>query len=276
MGQSLCQQDLAGALNFAHVGIRRTAAFLKLATLIERERVPADFTLGGAVAFALWPTPMPDDLRGQVYDEFSSWIVGACLREMESHFSIFLDNLWRVIELAGLHGKTIHSSTIVKFDRKFPNNTNSGQKADEIAKLVGATIHSDALSSLSLARNALTHGIGRARKRDTNRENGVLEIKWRALDFGILDGEEERLFRETPIDMYTVKSEQGAKLFVRMTDRSISFPVGKRVTLSNHDLAEICRFYWDQAQLLHDGVVAFLKTKGIVEVASIKNANERL
>lgn len=260
--------DLAGALKFAHVGIRRAAAFLKLASLIERDRVPVDFSLGGAVEFALWPRPMPDQLRNQVYDEFTAWIVGACLREIESHFSIFLDRLWRVVELANLHGQTIHSSTVIKFDRKFPNNTNSGQKADELAKLVGATIHSDALASLSLARNALTHGIGRVRERDTNHENRVLEVRWRALDFGILDGDEERLFREKPIDMYTVKSEEGAKLFVRMTDRSIRFLVGDQVKLSSHDLAEICRFYWDQAQMLHDGLVTFLKAKGLAEAKS--------
>ncbi len=257
--------NLSQALEIANVGVRRAAAFLKISTTIEATQIPADLSLGGTVNFSFWPNPITDETRGDLHNEYSAWIVGSCLRELDSHFALFLDRIRWLIKLSELHGKTLHSSTIIERDKKFVQDTNSFRKAEKLAKLIGVDLNAAALDSLSRARNALTHGIGRVRTRDTH-DGKSLIVSWLAHELVIQDGDRELLFRDFPADTYQVTSPDGAKVFARVSERKEKFDVGQRVSFSEQDLAEICFFYSQQAAIFHDALLKHLELLGILQI----------
>ncbi len=255
--------DLDQPFELVKIGIRRATAFLKIVDGIGREAIPEDLSLGGSIALSFWPRPITENIRDAIHREFHAWVVGSCLKELEQHFAIFLDGVWRIVELSELHGKTIHSSAIIRFDDKFPNVTNSARKAEKLSELLGAKIEFKSLDSLSRARNVLTHGIGIVRKRDVNAENQSLAVSWRAWDLGIKDGDKELLFREFPADMYQITSPEGAQIFMKARLAEMKFEVGEKISFSQIDLAEICLFYHLQAASIIEALRGFLIAKGI-------------
>src|SRR4051794_28255129 len=116
--------DLDRLKKIADIGVRRTSAFLKLGGRLADMEIPDDMTLDGGIAFNFWPKELPKEAKEELRQEFRAWLVGSCLRELDQHLGIFLDNAWRTLELAELHGKRLYSSQIVEFDKRFVDDTN--------------------------------------------------------------------------------------------------------------------------------------------------------
>jgi len=257
--------DLRGTLEIANVGVRRAAAFLKIGDQIQELELPDDFAISGGVAYSFWPNPLPAETKETLRNEFQSWIIGSCLKELEQHFSLFLDRAWHEVGLADLHGSTKPSSFMIKPDEKFSGDTNSASKAEKFLAKTGIELDLECLQSLSKARNALAHGLGQVHERQVNTDNNSLQVSWIGTDLVLIDGEKEIIYSDKPVDTYQVKSEDGAPLEMRRKKRTKEFVLGERIQFSQHELAEICMFYSQQAAKVHNELVGYLKTKGISE-----------
>lgn len=255
--------DLDKLAAIMNIGVRRASAFLKLGTQIDDADVPADMSLAGGIAFSFWPKDLPESTRKEIADEFRAWLIGSCLRELDQYLGMFLDEAWRLIQLSELHGKRLPSSEQVEFDRKFVHETNTARKYGVLREKVGAEIADDCYASFSLVRNSLTHGIGRVRARDCNSE-GQLDVMWISPEMVIQDGDVEYVCRAEVFDGYQVRSSEGATVGVRFVKRSKNFKLGQKIEFSPHELAEICFFYKQQADVVRAAIFEFLKSKGIL------------
>ena len=259
--------DLDRKKQIVDVGIRRASAFLKIGLTAADAEPPTDFALAGGIAFRFFPTPVKSDVAREVRDEFSSWLIGSCLRELDQYFSLYLDALWELLELSEFHGAVVNSSEVIALDQSFSGRTNVSTKLRDIAERIQTKVAADCFHSLSLARNALSHGAGRVRRRDTN-VGSALEVRWIAPVIVIQDGDQETIIREAiPADGYKVRSPDGARLLARIEQHSEAFPLGSKIDLSAHNLAEICFFYSQQASLVLQGVSDHLLSKGILPKA---------
>ncbi len=224
--------------NLAHVGPRRASAFLKMG-LHSCEHPPQDFTLEGGIAYRFLPDNTPE-LVEHLKAEFSAWIVGSGLKELDHCFSLFLDRVWFATRMIRLHGATVPSH--LRIGDNFADETNSARKLQRINAEIDSGVDLEAFESLSLARNALTHGAGVVAARHTNRDR-ALEILWIAPELVLQDGDSEVVYRAEPADMHRVRSPDGAQLLLRFSRHSVTFQQGERIGLSAHNLAEICAFY---------------------------------
>lgn len=254
--------DLEQLTEIINVGVRRASAFLKLGTQIGNLEIPSDMTLAGGVAFAFWPRDLSREVRESIREEFRAWLIGSCLRELDQCLGIFLDRAWIILEWAELHGHRIPSSKVLEFDTRFINDTNVARKLATVAEKAKVEVATECHNSLSLARNSLTHGHGQVRHRDCNRSDS-LEVMWISPEMVIKDGDEEFVMRSEVFDTYQVKSPTGATVGVRFVRHSKTFKVGERLDFSAHELAEICFFYKQQADVTKLGIFEHLKTKGL-------------
>lgn len=253
--------DLTGMLEFASIGVRRASAFLKLGILQSEAEIPDDISLVGGMTYKFWPTPLPEEAKTNIRSEFRSWIIGSCLKELDAYFSLFLDKAWHMLELLELHGKTLHSSTVLEFDRKFSSNTNAANKAELFAQKTLISIETDYLNSLSRARNSLTHGAGRVRSRDAKDGNNQLSVKWLGYDIVIADGKNELILKNDDFEPYRIQSKDGAKLLLKFVERERRFDIGSKIELTAEDLSEICMFYNQLSAKIHDGLKLIAEQK---------------
>lgn len=235
------------------VGPRRASAFLKLG-LSALKSPPENLNLEGGVTYQFLKHPLSPEDAAEIHSEYESWIVSSALKELDHYFSLFLDRVWSTIELIDLHGMTVPSS--YQLDGKFEGDTNVARKVGRVASALGLRLEEEQFTSLSRARNCLSHAAGRVRTRDLNKES-CLEVSWLAPELVVFDGDDEIVYRAEPADMYQVKSEEGAQIALRFAIHRMSFPLGERVRLSPHNLAEVCSFY----QITSSKVVEALKAR---------------
>jgi hypothetical protein len=259
--------DLDQLARIMDVGIRRASAFLKLGIQIADIDMPEDMSLTGGVSFNFWPKELSKEVKENIREEFRAWLIGSCLRELDQHLAIFLDRAWRIIELSELHGRRMQSSELIEFDKDFVDDTNTFRKFKALSDKIEIDLAEDCHNSLSLARNSLTHGLGRVRSRDCNRD-GSLEVLWISPQMVIQDGDREIVIRTEVFDSYQVASLDGATISVHFVKHSKTFKLGDKIELSPHELAEICFFYKQQADVTRAGLFNYLKAKGLASDAT--------
>lgn len=255
--------NLADMLRIAQIGVWRASAFLKIGLHDLHADHHADFDLSSVAKHQFWPSPLPRETAEAAVDEYRHWLIGSCLKDLDQYFSLFLDRAWWVLEAASLHNKPVASD--YTFDRKFPNTTNVAAKLEKVAAKIGIEPALECFRSLSLARNALTHGAGIVRERDCNEEN-ALQIIWVALNFVIKDGD-----REIPVQDaagYEIKGPGPAQVFLRYDRQYTRFALGEKIELSQENLAEICWFYQQLASLVHNQILEHLRQLGIVDTTA--------
>ena len=234
------QIDLKRLSNIAQTGVRRAAAFLGLGLQAFPNGPPKSVTVGGAFSYRFLPDPLPEELQQQVQDEFTAWLIGNALRELDQHLGIFLDDVWDVLRFTT--GEKVEMEwSDTPFDKKFRGGTNVSSKAAQVAKALDCTLEFEALKSLSLARNALSHSVGTVRDRDAN-EPGGLRLTWLAFQAGIrMDGIVHDL--DGLAEGFRVTSPGGGEVVAEIKRKEAFFAVGESVRLSPHQLSEICFFY---------------------------------
>ena len=254
--------DLDQLVSIMHVGIRRSSAFLKLGIQIADLEMPGDMVLTGGMSFNFWPNNLSDEVKEGIRKEFRAWLIGSCLRELDQHLSLFLDQAWHLLRLSELHGKTLPSSEMIEFDKRFAAETNTSRKFAALKEKIDIEIAADSHNSLSLARNSLTHGMGRVRSRDCNRDS-ALEVLWISPEGFLQDGDKEILLRDAVFERYLISSPEGATVTLRFTKHRKIFKLGEQIEFSAHELAEICFFYHQQAEVTKAGMLNYFKAKGI-------------
>jgi predicted deacylase len=80
----------------------------------------------------------------------------------------------------------------------------------------------------------------------------------------IQDGDKEIICRAAVFDLHTVESPDGATVDVRFVKHKKQFKLGEKIEFAPHELAEICFFYKQQADVTRLGIFNYLKAKGLV------------
>jgi hypothetical protein len=259
--------NLPEAAELVAIGVRRASAFLRLGLDGLEDRGKGDFNLAAGLNYQFWPAQLTDKDREATRGEYSSWLVGACLQQLDLFYGLFLDRIWFAIEVAGLHGTNVKSD--YKFDRKFERDTNVARKHAAVAEKLGVNPHADALNSLSLARNALTHHAGVIRSTDCNNPpaRDVLELQWLALDATISRGGVERLLKGEVFDTAELPSEGESELALKVGVRRMAVPAGQQFVLIPSQIAELCMFYLIMRDQVVSGLIDLLRVKRLLAPA---------
>jgi hypothetical protein len=188
------------------------------------------------------------------------WVIGNALRELDQHFSLFLDSAWTTLAWSKLHATTVSSTSTVE---QISDVTNVAKKFSKVMRELGdAKSDTSLLWSLSNARNCLTHNVGVVAPRYA-RSNGALAIRWLGLEARIEQGE-QHVVVPTVIDLLQAPDpSKDAQLVVVVVEREKRFAVGQRIELIAGDLHEICFYYQHLTDLVIERIAADLAARGI-------------
>lgn len=255
----------------AALGVRRAAAFLGIALNSTSGSEPPALALTDQSMWQFFPTPEPEATVKEAVSEFRIWTIGNALRELDAHFSLFLDEVWYCAEFAKLSGTRVPAGHVIK---GIANDTNAASKFQKIFEAIGANNDDgDSLRSLSLARNCLSHSHGVVTPRHTNLE-GALEVKWLGLEGRIQQGEEYVVFgpRIEGMGVQAPDPSKEAEVVVAVVGRCRRFAVGERVILDPVELHEICFNYLRLTDVLLMAFQGFLTARGIGPSDAAKGA----
>ncbi|PQZ83314.1 MULTISPECIES: hypothetical protein [unclassified Brevundimonas] len=220
-------------------GVNRAAGFLGLAFRRPDEPLPTTITMSEFNRYQFLPEPLPEVMAGELVQEFNAWLIGNALQELDRHFSLFVDEVWRLLDLTDAHEKVIPAGLKVS---EISGDTNAGNKFKKVADRLGLPeARPDRLWSISNARNCLAHAAGMVTERHANDNKQRLKLVWLASEIKLVQGEQFVIIGEYPIQ--APDPEQEAQLVVQMVDRELTFEIGQQLRLTPVQLHELCLFY---------------------------------
>lgn len=220
-------------------GVLRASGFLGLAFQRPDAPLPTSATLHGTNTYIFLPDPLPRELAIELITEFNAWLIGNALQELDRYFSLFIDEVWRLLDLTENHGQVVPAGFAVT---EISQDTNAARKYEKVAeRLAIADPRSDRLWTISNARNCLVHAAGRVRDRDTNDATGRLKLVWMAMEYRITQGENYVVFGDEPV--HAPDPNQEATMVMAVVDREKFFDVGAPITLTPRELQELCLYY---------------------------------
>jgi hypothetical protein len=89
------------------LGVRRAAAFLGIGLNSTNTLEGLSLALTDQSMWRFFSEPEPEATIKEAVSEFRIWITGNALRELDAHFSLFLDEVWFTLEFAKLHGTKV-------------------------------------------------------------------------------------------------------------------------------------------------------------------------
>jgi hypothetical protein len=255
--------DLRQLKEMSAVGVRRAAAFLGIGLNATSREAPPPLALTDQSMWRFFPTPEPLDVAKAAVAEFRLWVVGNALRELDAHFSMFLDQVWTNLQIAKLHGTSVPSDHVIKGSA---GNTNAANKLGRLLGELGAeNPDGGSLRSLSNTRNCLVHAHGIVTERHAHTD-GALEVKWLGLEARLQQGEHYVVFGPEILDRHGIQapdSTKEAEVIVAVVERVRRFKLGERVILTPYELHEICFNYQRMTDKVIHAFQAFLAAKGI-------------
>ena len=253
--------NLQDALEIATVGVRRAHAFMAIGLKALEPGPLRSASLPMAFGFRFLPDPLSDEMSAKLTAEYSSWLVGSGLRELDQYFCHFLDRVWWITAVADLHGKAVASNHVI--GGKFSQDTNVARKmAKVVERIASEKSRGDCFDAFSRARNALGHGAGQVRQRDVI-DGRSLNLRWVCPEAIIRqNGVDETFGGDGP--SWEVTDPNGAEIFLKFVERTKEIPIGEKIEFSPHELSEICFFYYQQAIILIKALEEFLALKGII------------
>ncbi len=261
--------DINQMREMSALACRRASAFARLGLEGLDDRDGGDFNLTAVLTYQFWPNELKPEQKEATREEFRSWLVGSCIRELDLFHSLILDKVWFALEVLDLHGTKVRSDHV--FDQKFSRNTNVANKQRLVSERLAIPDHFEALNSLSLARNALTHHAGHVRSpADCNNDaRDQLTVRWLALDIVVSRGGKDRVVEGFPFDVEALglPGDGDAALGVKPTLRSLEIAAGQKIVFTNEKLAELCMFYKIIAEQTISGLIASMRAKGLVDDA---------
>lgn len=245
-------------------GVNRAAAFLGMGLIPTRRAPPKSVTIEGGITWRFLPDPLPENLAKQIALEYKDWLIGNALRELDLHFSLYLDEVWRVTQWGSLHGKTVRSDHRIK---EIEGDTNAANKLSRITELLGEeNAHAEHLWSLSNARNCFSHNAGIVSERYA-KSGGKLKLSWMTFDIELVQGDNVLNITRENFPLSAPDTTKEAQIRATFRPHERLFEIGQRIDLSEHELNEICGFYYisitETSKKLHD----FLISRGIRSVA---------
>lgn len=260
--------DFVRILEIAHLGIRRASSFVALGLRVTGDDSIRSVRLDNNFHHVFMPDPLPEEDSRRVRENFGKWVVGNGLRELDQFFSVFLDHVYYALVRISAGGPLNAEAT-----RRLKVNeqdTNLGSKLDRLTEEFGiesaAGVH---IATLSQARNALTHNLGRVGGRHLN-DGGALKVSW--LQMEIVIGDQVIAGAFEPIHV-----SAGQEIQIRFSVHEKRFLLGQAIELSPTDISNICMMFHTEADRLVKAAEQFARDRGIPvsEPASAPNQNSQ-
>lgn len=253
--------NLDKILQVAYTGVRRASAFMALGINASYDPDNRSVHLKHPFHLRFLPDNMSDAQINEVKNNFSEWIVGNGLRELDQSFAIFLDYLHDAGLVVMRHTRGLQAAEHKQIKKKFQQDTNAKSKLDEIsARFRIVSKNASHIETMSKARNCLSHANGIVRLRDCNRPN-ELKITWIGIDIVVQSEQESKSFPTGEFEPFTAGAD--STLGIKFVDRQKSFPFGSRIAISPSDLSEICWMYSDEARILVGEFKKYCETQGV-------------
>jgi hypothetical protein len=246
--------DLDGALRVAIVGVRRASSFMALGLRVAADDTIRSVKLETNLQIQFMPDPLSEAQSAAVRSEFAKWVIANGLRELDQHFHHYADAIYPAL-VATKAGGTFPDD-IDRLATKWSDETNLGNKLRRLVDEFGiAVAWRTQIASMSNARNAITHNLGRVGPRHRN-DGNTLRLSWRGMDLVAGD-----TVISAPFEPFVV--EGGTKVSIRYGERVKVFQLGQVVDLSAHDLNEICLMFQFQASEIHKGVLEYARANKV-------------
>lgn len=254
----------------AYLGVRRAAAFLAIGLNTTEEYIPQSLALTNLSMWHLFPEPLPEQSAREAVKEFRTWLISNALRELDAHFSLFLDNTCFAVRLSKLHGTRVRTDHVIKM---ITAETNAAKKYGIVMNELGEDKPgASMLWSLSNARNCLTHNRGVVTDRYSN-SSGSLSIKWLGIQGRLVQGEHQIILPPIFDALQAPDPSKEAFVEIAMIEREKRFGIGQRIELTPNDLHEICFYYLRLTDQVVERLTANLAARGIGPVEPIANGD---
>lgn len=246
--------------NIGMRGVNRAAGFLGLAFRHPGEPLPTTISMSNFNNYQFLPEPLEPALAGELVSEFNAWLVGNALLELDRHFSLFVDDVWRVLDHTELH-ETALTEPFKLSD--ISHYTSASTKYGKIAeRLEVADPRVDRMWSITNARNCLAHAAGRVTPRHAGSE-GRLKIMWLALQ-PELHQDGKVVVMDKPVRAPDPSKE--AQVVMAIVQRERFFDVGEVIDLTPLELHELCLHYVIVIDTVMSALMDRFKAKGIPTV----------
>jgi len=248
-------------LDTALKGVRRAAVFMGLGLNAALDPNYRSYELIDIAALQLVPANADESTITHYKENFALWITANGLRELIEAFSIFLDQVYDTSQLIAVHKGQRSSDDATKSYKRF---TEKGVR-DKL-QILGTdsgivASHADYIGTIYLARNCLTHRLGRVDTRDCN-EGSELVVKWIGLDFLITTKSGETAVMELPLKEPLLLEEE-ATISVRSTVHEQKYGAGTVIHLPPKHLAEICMFIAEEAKSVIRSALEYARRLGV-------------
>ncbi len=248
-------------LDTALKGVRRAAVFMGLGLNAAHDPNYKSYELIDIAALQLVPTNADEANITHYKENFALWITANGLRELIEAFSIFLDQVYDTSQFIAVHKGQRTSDDTTRSYKRF---TEKGVR--EKLQMLGVDFgivasHSDYISTIYLARNCLTHRLGRVDSRDCN-EGSELVVKWIGLDFVTTTKSGETAIMDLPLKEPLLLEEE-ATISVRFTVHEQRYGLGTVIHIPPKHLAEICWFMAEEAKSVIRSALEYSRRLGV-------------
>jgi hypothetical protein len=252
--------DFAKLREIARKGVSRAAAFLSVGLSVTENYVPASLALEKDSMWRFFPEPVPEQIGKEAVREFRFWLVGNALRELDLHFSLFLDSTWAMLAWSKLHRTRVSSAYTVK---QISGETNAAKKFSMLMRELGdAKPDTSMLWSLSNARNCLTHNVGVVIPRYANSDQTLL-IRWIGFEARLQQGEQYIVMPPVMDMLQAPDPSKEADVVLAVVEREKRFAAGEKIELTPGELHEICFYYLRLTDQVMERFSADLAARGI-------------
>jgi len=244
-------------LDIAAKGVRRSYAFMALGVNAASDPNFKQLHLTNALQVRMLPDDLDDKAVSNIKHNFRIWVTGCGLRELIESFSVFLDEVYKVL----LFVKVSRGNLGVKEAAKKRKSFSFGgvEKKLEVLRSeysIGLK-HSKLLDSVNQARNCISHRRGVVGNEDCKGEGG-LSVRWVGPSALVIGSSGKK----TPLTKRHYV-EEDSEIAVQFIEKSLDFPLGKVVDIPAEELAEICLFIYFEARDIIQQSAERLKGLGI-------------
>ncbi len=252
--------DFTKLKGVAELGVKRASVFMGLGTNAAMVSPPISHILSDNVQFHFVPSDPSDETKRHYLEEFESWTIGNCLRDLADNFSMFLTEAFFIYHV--LQTMTYSEHEDLKAKRAFEKLNVSAQYKRLALDLGLDPGLGEMFETFRLARNCLSHRMGSVTAEDA--PDGKLRIRWCMIAASIVseDGQSVLMDNDT---IGTEKSfgAQNASIRLGMHWKERAFPVGAVIRLSRHDLSEMCMGVTLVTEHVVQKLVEYTRAKGV-------------
>jgi hypothetical protein len=248
-------------LDTALKGVRRAAVFMGLGLNAALDPNYKSYELIDIAALQLVPANADDTTITHYKENFALWITANGLRELIEAFSIFLDQVHYASQNIAVHKGQRTSDDATKSHKRFTEK-GAREKLQILEADFGIVAsHSDYISTIYLARNCLTHRLGRVDSRDCN-EGSELVVKWIGLDILTTTKSGETMIMDLPLKK-PLLLEAETTVSVRSTVHEQRYGLGTVIHIPPKHLAEICLFMTEEAKSVVRSALEYARRLGV-------------